>query len=411
MKTERLDKIIYIGLISVIAFTALAHGAVEAWSVTIFELLIVLLLFLWVIKSLIENRFELKIPPTALPMMAFLLLGLIQSISLTNSSGELISLSFDPQATQSTVKIFLFLLVAHILAANILKTQERMKKMVIFLTIFGFLLAIFGLLQYFTWNGQLYWLRPAVVTTKGVIGPFVNHNHFAGYMELIVPFPIALIVTGAVNRNRMLFGFAAAIMAIALASSLSRGGIISLFGGLVFLIILGINYNRRKFREDAQSSDITNGFNWTTFINFGGLALILGAIILGTFWIGSNPIIERLTKNNVVGGDEKAESFESSRGWIWRNSMTMFRMNLVSGVGLGAFETAYPKYSSDNNSLSQIVDRTHNDYLQVLTDTGLIGGAIAIWFILTVLFMVFRSLRSSDPYRGALGIGCGAAIF
>lgn len=411
MKIERLDKIIYIGSISIIAFTALAHGAVEAWSVAIFELLIVLLLLLWTIKNLIEKHFELKVPLTVLPIMAFLLLGLIQSISLTNDSGQLISLSFDTQATQSTVKILFFLLVSHILAANIFKTQDRMQKLVIFLTIFGFVLAIFGLLQYFTWNGHLYWLRPAVVTTKGVIGPFVNHNHFAGYMELIVPFPIALIVTGAVNRHRMLYGFAAAMMAIALASSLSRGGIISLVGGLVFIIILGIDHNRRKFRAASESSDFTNGFNWTTLINFGALGLILGAIILGTFWIGSSPIIDRLTKNNVVGTDEKAESFDRSRGWIWKNSMTMFRMNSISGVGMGAFETAYPKYSSDNNGLSQIVDRAHNDYLQVLTDTGLIGGGIVVWFILTVLFIVFRSLRSHDPFRGALAIGCGAAIF
>ena len=411
MKTERLDKIIYIGLISIIAFTALAHGAVEAWSVAIFELLIVILLLLWAVKSLIEKHFELKVPLTVLPIMAFLLLGLIQSISLTNDSGQLISLSFDTQATQSTVKILFFLLVSHILAANIFKTQDRMQKPVIFLTIFGFVLAIFGLLQYFTWNGHLYWLRPAVVTTKGVIGPFVNHNHFAGYMELIVPFPIALIITGAVNRHRMLYGFAAAMMAIALASSLSRGGIISLVGGLVFIIILGIDHNRRKFRAAPESSNVSNGFNWTTLINFGALGLILGAILLGTLWIGSSPIIDRLTKNNVVGVDEKAESFERSRGWIWKNSMTMFRMNSVSGVGMGAFETAYPKYSSDNNGLSQIVDRAHNDYLQVLTDTGLIGGAITVWFILSLLFIVFRSLRSYDPFRGALAIGCGAAIF
>ncbi len=129
---------------------------------------------------------------------------------------------------KAAVKILFFLLVSHVIAANFFKTRERMQKLMIFLTIFGFALAIFGLLQYFTWNGNIYWLRPALVITKGVIGPFVNHNHFAGYMELIVPLPIALIITGAVKQNRILYGFAAVMMAIALAASLSRGGIISL---------------------------------------------------------------------------------------------------------------------------------------------------------------------------------------
>ncbi len=106
--------------------------------------------------------------------------------------------------------------------------------------------------------------------------------------------------------------------------------------------------------------------------------MIIGAVVLGSLWIGSSSIVDRLTKNNVVSADEKAESFEDSRGWIWNNSITMFQTNPIGGVGMGAFETAYPKYSSDNSGLSQTVDRAHNDYLQVLTDAGLIGGAIAL---------------------------------
>lgn len=415
MIKNRPDKIIAVGLLVAVAFTALAHGAVEAWSAAIFELLIVLLMLVWGIKSFIEKRFELKIPPTFLPLAAFFLFGIIQSFSVIGENGQINSLSFDVEATRSTVKILFFLLVSHLIAANFFKTRERMRTLTVFLTIFGFALAIFGLLQYFTWNGNLYWLRPALVVTEGVIGPFVNHNHFAGYMELIVPLPVALIVTGAVNHNRTLYGFAAVMMAIAVAASLSRGGIISLAGGLLFIVIAGISYTRRKKRADRTSGfddgDFPTNFNRTSLFNFAAVALIIGAVVLGALWIGSNPLIERVTKNNVVGADEKAESFEDSRGWIWGNSMTMFRANPVGGVGMGAFDTAYPKYSRDNDGLARAVDRAHNDYLQVLTDTGLIGGAIALWFILTIFWVVGRSLRSREPLQSGLAIGCGAAIF
>jgi O-antigen ligase len=415
MTINRLDNFIAAGLLGAIGFTALAHGAVEAWSVAIFELIILMLMLLWAIKGSMDKRFDVKIPLTALPLAAFFLLGLIQSISVTNENGQINSLSFDVEATKSTVKILFFLLVSHIIAANFFKSGEKLQKLTVILTIFGFALAIFGLLQYFTWNGNLYWLRPALVTTKGVVGPFVNHNHFAGYIELIVPLPIALIVTGAVNRSRILYGFAAVIMAIALAASLSRGGIISLAGGLLFILAAGIGYNRHRMRTDRFPEIDDNGFaanfDRSTLINFSAVVVIIGAIIIGVLWIGGNPIIERLTKNNVVSSDEKAESFESSRGWIWKNSITMFQMNPVSGVGMGAYETAYPQYSSENNGLSQNIDRAHNDYLQILSDTGLIGGAIALAFILSVLYSVGRSLRSPDPFRAGLAIGCGAAIF
>jgi O-antigen ligase len=416
MKSARLDNTIAAGLLVVIGFTALAHGAVEAWSVAIFQLLILILMLLWAMKSLIEKRFELEVPLTALPLAVFFLFGLIQSISINGEDGQIKSLSFDVEATQSTVKILFFLLGAHVVAANFFKTPERLRSLVTFLTIFGFALAIFGLLQYFTWNGNLYWLRPALVVTKGVIGPFVNHNHFAGYLELIIPLPIALTVIGAVNRNRMLYGFAAVLMAVALAASLSRGGIISLAGGLLFTIVAGILYSRRQTRAAPEASDLDESdfpakFNPAFLMNSGIAALIVGAVILGALWIGNDEVIERVTKNELVSAGEKTETFEHSRGWIWKNSITMFQTNPVCGVGMGAFETAYPNYSRDNKGLSKKIDRAHNDYLQVLSDTGLIGGAIVLTFILMVLFVVGRSLRSREPFRAGLAIGCGGAIF
>ena len=372
-------------------------------------------MLLWAIKGVAEKRFEFKVPLTIFPLAAFSLLGLIQSIAFNGTDEQINSLSFDVEATRSTVKILFFLLASHLLAANFFKTRERKRSLVVFLTIFGFALSLFGLLQYFTWNGNLYWLRPALVVTEGVIGPFVNHNHFAGYLELIIPLPIALIVTGAVSHNRILYGFAAVLMSIALAASLSRGGMISLASGLLFIIVAGIAYSRRKFRAaqafESDESDFPAKFNKAIFINLSAVALMIGAVIFGTLWIGNGEVIERLTKNEVVSADEKAETFEHSRGWIWKNSMTMFQMNPVYGVGMGAFETAYPNYSRDNKGLSQNIDRAHNDYLQILSDTGLIGGAIALTFILTLFFVVRRSLRCSDPFRAGLAIGCGSAIF
>lgn len=410
MTHHRFDNFIGVGLLAAVAFTALAHGAVEAWSVAIFELLVLLLLFLWAIKSFTEKRLEVKIPLTALPLAAFCLFGLIQSISFADENGQINSLSFDPEATKSTVKILFFLLVAHIIAANFFRSREKQRKLIVFLTIFGFALAVFGLLQYFTWNGNLYWLRPALVTTKGVIGPFVNHNHFAGYLELIVPLPIALIVTGAIDRNKILYGFAAVIMAIALAASLSRGGIISLASGLAFIVVAGFAFARRKKRWD-EDDDFAGNFDRSSLLNFGAVALIICAVLVGTFWVANTAVIERLTKNNLVSAEEKAETFENSRGWIWKNSWTIFRMNPVSGVGMGAYETAYPQYSSENNGLSQVIDRAHNDYLQVLSDTGLIGGAIALAFLVMLLIFINQSLRTHDKFRAGLAIGCGSAIF
>ena len=414
--TSRLDKVIAGGLFTAVAFTALSHGAVEAWSIALFELLILLLMFLWVIKSIYDKRVELTVPMTVYPIAAFLVLGVIQSIAITDSNRNLSSLSFDFESTRYAVKVLFFLFVSHIIAAKFFSTRERQETLIKFLTIFGFALAVFGLIQYFAGNGKLYWIKPASTSSSWVHGPFTNHNHFAGYMELIIPIPIALILTGTVRETRMLFGFAAVLMTIATVATVSRGGIISLTVGLLFVTVAGFNYTRRKklLNQNYESYDNIPQplLNWSTIRNLASTLLIIGAIFIGILWVGLDA--NRLIDNSLMSESEKAETFESSRGWIWRNSFIIFRNNPISGAGLGTFETVFPKYSegfpADPYGRLYIFDRAHNDYIQILSDTGLIGGIIALWFIITILFTITQSLRSNEPFSAGLAIGCSAAV-
>jgi hypothetical protein len=83
-----LENAIVVGLMAAIVFTTLALGTVEAWSVAIFELIILVLVLLWAIKAILDKHLEIKFPPAALPLGALLLLGLAQSISVTGSNGQ-----------------------------------------------------------------------------------------------------------------------------------------------------------------------------------------------------------------------------------------------------------------------------------------------------------------------------------
>src|SRR4029450_4192615 len=121
--------------------------------------------------------------------------------------------------------VIFFLFVCYLVTANFYTTSKRLRALAIFLIIFGLALAIFAMIQHFTWEGRLFWFRPARTAGSGTGGPFVNRNHFAGYMEMLIPIPLALALSRAAVRSeaRLFFGFAAAIMSIALVASLSRG--------------------------------------------------------------------------------------------------------------------------------------------------------------------------------------------
>ena len=378
----RLDNCIAIGILVVLCFAALAHGAVESWSIAIVKLLTAVLVLLWGLKIILEKRLVLTIPATTWPLVSFLLLGLAQSISFRSAS-----LSHDVEATRGTVAIYITVLVMFLLSTNFFANRERLRVLVSFLTFFGFALSVFALLQYFTWNGKFYWIRPTLSGLGSPFGPFANHNHFAGYIELLIGLPISLIVANAIRREeRIFYGFLAAVIGVTILFSLSRGGMVSLFIELMFIGLL-------SSRTQAKTSIFWRG---TVII------VLVAMIFIGAVWIGADPVVERVTGNNQ-------DSFSTSRTWVWKDALKVFQAYPISGAGVGAFQTVYPR-RSDYDGVYGFVAQAHNDYLQVLADGGIIGGVLALWFIGVVLRDVMRGMRSCDPLIAALALGSGAGI-
>lgn len=383
----RLDNGIAIGILVVLCFAALAHGAVEAWSIAIVKLLTAVLVLLWGLKIILEKRLVLTIPAATWPLVSFLLLGLVQSVSFRSAS-----LSQDLEATRGTVAIYLVVLIMFLLSANFFANRERLRVMVSFLTFFGFALSVFALLQYFTWNGKFYWIRPSLSGTGSPFGPFANHNHFAGYMELLIGLPISLIVASAIRREERIFqGFLAAVMGVTILFSLSRGGMISLLTELMFIAFLSSRISRQ--REQAKTSTFWRGMV---------IIVLVATIFVGALWIGADPVV-----NRVVGDHQ--ETFSTSRTWVWKDALKVFQSYPIIGAGVGAFQTVYPR-RSNYDGVYGYVAQAHNDYLQVLADSGIIGGVLALWFIGVVLRDVMRGMRARDPLIAGMALGSGAGI-
>ena len=412
--SARLDQAITVGLLAVIVFTALAHGAIEPWSVALFELSLVALLLLWGIKIVVDKQLVMNIPAAAFPLIAFLALGLAQSIVLTGQDGRRLSLSMNVEITRVTVTIIFFSLAAFLMAANFLMSRARLRMLTKFIVVFGLAMAVFGLVQKLAWNGRFYWLRVASEDIASPFGPFFNHSRFAGYLELLLPVPVALIMTRSLRLEaRIFYGFAAVMMGVATIASLSRGGMISLVAELMFIAILSVRLARE--REDVFQRNIlvrrsAGAAHYLRLFSQAGVILTIAlTITLGILWIGPEPVVNRVTQGSLASAEPQKETLWTSRGWIWRDTLTMIRKHPLIGVGLGAFETAYPIYSQSDGSL--LVNAAHNDYLQVLAEGGVIGGALILWFIIAIFRATSRGLRSRDPWLAGLALGSSASIF
>jgi O-antigen ligase len=408
-KQDRLGAAITAGLLGAVGLTALAHGAVEPWSILMFELIILALLMMWTIKVVRDKRFRLIIPEAAMPLAALVGIGLFQSIALTGSDGVRHSLSLDVESTRRTLIVLVFLLISFLVAANFLTSRKRLSGLAGFLTVFGLVVAVFALVQHFTWNGKLYWIRPNTVSISP-FGPFVNHNHFAGYMELLIPVPIALVIAGAVRSEmKLLYGFAAAAMGVALVASLSRGGMVSLAASLVFLILMSAQLPRSARASKPLPAKLPA--LWRPGPLASRILIVIAiaaAIAAGLIWMGPGAVATRITESqSAARGQEQA--LLSNRVWVWRDTLSMIRANPLFGVGLGAYGTAFSMYTRSDGSIK--VPQAHNDYLQVVADCGIPGGLIALWFLVVTFRGILRGIRSQDRLMAGLALGAGGSIF
>jgi O-antigen ligase len=407
-----LDKIISSGFIGLILFTALAHGAVEPWSEFVFVAWTAVLGLLWAIKAVRERKLMLFVPQTAWPLLALILLGVVQATAFRDAAGNVRSLSLDVEATRGTVLMLCSLLLCSLIAANFLAHRERLERLAFFLTIFGLLLSTFALVQYFTWNDKLYWLRAAHTETS--FGPFVNRNHYAGYIELLLPWPVILMLSRTRREEKLFYGFAAAWMAMSAVFSLSRGGMISVFTELMFLAAFGPRGDR------DYSTDYTGNRRFGAFLlRVGAVAAIFAATIGGLNWLGAERVVNRLVPEQETAQASEADGVPangSQNNWddrreLWRDSWAVFRAHPLTGVGLGAFEVAFPAHDQSNNVSRIVTPQTHNDYLQALTDGGLVGGLIVLWFLAISARAIWRGLRLAEPLMSLSVLACGAGMF
>jgi O-antigen ligase len=195
-------------------------------------------------------------------------------------------------------------------------------------------------------------------------GPYVNRNHFAGFVELTLPIGLAMLVFRGVQRDvYSLIGLLAIVPAGALILSGSRGGIISFAFEIAVLWLLARSY---------QTSERPH------FVGIGIVALAALALIA---WLGAGRAIERFSTIHV------GEVTVDRRVSMFRGAMHLFAAHPITGVGLGALVAAYPRYETFYDG--KLVDHVHNDYIEMLAETGLVGGICGLVF----LWILFRQAR------------------
>jgi O-antigen ligase len=384
--------------------TTLAYGTVHYWALAAFSLSAVGIVCLWSVDGLVIRSTRISLNRLQFPILGMIALGLIQLLPLRTPDNAGLSLaltrtlSLDPYATRLVIVQVASLFVYFAATLMFTDTPRRLRTLVRTITIFGFLLAMFGLTQSLTSDGtRVYWFRQ--LTQSTAFGPFINRHHFAGYMELAIAIPLGLLFTGAVEKQkRVLYAFAAALMGVALIMTNSRGGIISLGAEIVFLAVVGTTARSRNGQrlprgERARAAMVRVGL---------ALALIV-ALIGGAVAFGGSDIFTRLLETPT------ASDPTTGRAHFWSVALNVIKAYPITGSGLGSFGVIYTRYDSRNGLFR--LEQAHNDYLQALSDGGIIGAALGLWFIVILFRRGFARRETHDQFRRGVVAGALAGCF
>ena len=362
-----------------LVISVLLFGSVEVWSSAIVQLLVFTLGTIWVLRwEYRKYEFPITVRLLFITYFIFIAYGLLQSVPLTSSVLKVISpISFQMQSFYSvdansamtislnkygtvyeTIKAFAFFTVLGVCSAGF-RDRDKLNETMKTLIIFGFCLAIFAIIQKATWNNGIYWFRELTIGGSP-FGPFVNRNHFAGLMGMLIPLGLGLSITRQTKEKMMRFGFMTVIMAVSLLFSLSRGGITSFFAGMALFSIL-------MFQHNTKSRKV-----WV-------IGLFITAVLIYAIYLGIDPVIERFYKTDVTNENRLA---------VWSATWNAIGDFWLTGSGLGTFIHIFPLYSQ--LPVTSIYDHAHNDYLEFFLETGLIGAVLLLAFTALMIYNVIK---------------------
>jgi O-antigen ligase len=355
--SSKLGAFLLYGTFGLLMFGPLAFGAVEPWSMFVVETGSVLLVLLWLAKQWIDEEINVLWNPLFLPMGAFGILILVQiALGVTSYRHD----------TLSQAMLYCAYGILCFLATQTLNRSSQARKLAVILAAYGVAVAGFALLQGIAPNGKLYWVRQPRLG-GWIYGPYVNHNHYAGLMELLIPIPLVISMSHLVHeRERIAAGVASAIMVGTVFLSGSRGGMIAVFVELMVFAVLF--FRKRKSVRIALGSV--------------AFAVVLVSMLL---WLGGKELTTRVSS---ISKEARSEISGGTRLAIAHDALRMFRHKPVLGFGLGTFPVVYPRYRSFYTNF--FVNEAHNDYAQLLVETGVLGFGIMIWF----LIVLYRRARS-----------------
>jgi O-antigen ligase len=245
----------------------------------------------------------------------------------------------------------------------------------------GAVLSLVGLILYLGHAYYRYWLPGDTLSAT-----YMNRDHFAGYLEMVLPLAVGLLYADIGKEKKALVGFCVVVMAVAFVLAASRGAWASLMvSGLLVLPFV----HRKKLLKRVLLGLILCGAAIYYALSHFDLSVAAGR---------ARTIIEG------VGIDEM-------RIQMWMGAIDLIKARPLTGWGIGTFIYVFPQFRPIGIYQGWTIDYAHNDYLHMAAELGL---PVLILIALVIVVSAWSGLKefsnSQGPFKRSILLGATIGV-
>ncbi len=394
-----------IGILLCIA-TVLLIGTLVAWRKQVTGAWDRLSLFRWPLM-LLACMVSLAWLQT-LPLPADWVAIISPQAALAQNPAAWMTLSLDVYQTRVMAALSFVYLLVFIISVMTVRDANRLDKLAQVLVWSGVLQAVLGAVLY-SMKAQ-YTIFFSDVSHHDMVGSFINRNHLASYLNMCLSVGIGLMLARLGSQEYRYEGWKArlksviefmlspkirlrlllVVMVIALVLTRSRMGNASFF---IALLVVGALATLLMRKTAPRTIALIVSL------------LIIDVLVIGTA-VGLDKVAERIQQTEVMVADGGSSESLEARTEAARTALPLVRDFILLGSGGGSFYNVFLSYRTPQYGYSY-VDHTHNDYVEIASDYGLVGLSILGLLVVTSFWNVLRVMatrRSSLPRGIAFGV-------
>ena len=260
--------------------------------------------------------------------------------------------------------------------------------------------AVYGLVIHFKFPDQILWTQRYTDAYEGRLrSTYICPNHFAHLIQMMIPFCIAyLSMSRSYLSLKLLSLYSVIIFVPTLFLTESRAGWLgTIISIVIFTCLFAFNKSKKLF--------------YTTLIVTPIIAisiLILGWNFSETFQRRMLPVVEFIQGQIEGGVGSESRDF---RPQTWSDTIVMIKDKPILGFGPGNYNFTFPKYRETFKDQRIVTGHPHNEYLELISDYGLIGFSLFSTAWLSSLYILFKhSIQSRDKRHKIFGFSAISMI-